>query len=334
MWKVLLVASTFSKASHEPVDKLTAEGFEVEEYDFGLGKLNEDPEKFCRLIKGVDVLICTAVERVNSRIMDASDRLKMIALRSAGFEGIDLDAATERGILVTNNAGVNANGVAEMAIGLMLAVARKIAWEDARMRQGEFYGIREMGMEISNKTLGIIGLGNIGKIVARRIQGFDMKVIYHDIVEYHEFADRYHIEKVSMDELLQISDIVTLHVPLDDSTRGMIGEKEIQRMKPSAILVNTCRGPVVDEKALYRALSKGHLYGAGLDVHSDEPPTFLDLLQLDNVVSTPHTGGVSYDAVLNMAWETVKKVLEFHDGKIPRDVVNPEVLEKIGLRAG
>ncbi len=334
MWKILLVASAFAKASHEPVEKLIAEGFEVEEYDFGLGKLNEDTEKFCRLMKGVDVLICTAVEIVNSRIMDASDQLKMIALRSAGFEGVDLDAATERGILVTHNSGANANGVAEMTICLMLAVARKIVWEDARMRLGEFYSIREMGMEISNKTLGIIGLGNIGKIVARRVQGFDMKVIYHDIVEYREFASQYNIEKVSMDELLQRSDIVTLHVPLDDSTRGMIGRREILLMKPTAILINTCRGPVVDEKALYRALSKGHLYGAGLDVHNEEPPTFLDLLRLDNVTSTPHTAGVSYDSVLNMAWQTVNKVMEFRDGKMPDNVLNPEVLEKIRLHAG
>jgi phosphoglycerate dehydrogenase-like enzyme len=155
-----------------------------------------------------------------------------------------------------------------------------------------------------------------------------MKVLYHDIIEYTDFADQHGIRKVSLETLLKESDFITLHVPLDDSTRNIIGGPQIKRMKPGAILINTARGGLIDEKALYPALVDGRLYGYGADVHEKEPPTFMDLHRLDNVVTTPHMAGVSQQALINMSMGCAEKVIQYMIKKeIPEDVLNPEVLD-------
>lgn len=233
-------------------------------------------------------------------------------------------------MLVTYNPGANRQPVADMAMGLMLCVSRRIGWMDRGMREGKFGELRVKAKDIYRKTLGIIGLGRIGKAVAIRAKGFDMRIIYHDIVEYRDFAEEHGIRKVPMDQLLREADVVSLHVPIDESTRGMIAEAETKMMKAGAVLINTCRGGVVDERAVYSALVEGHLYGYGTDVHAEEPPSFLDLLRLDNVVSTPHVAGVSEDGVVSMATTAAKKVIQFlKEREIPEDVLNPEVLKKL-----
>jgi phosphoglycerate dehydrogenase-like enzyme len=180
--------------------------------------------------------------------------------------------------------------------------------------------------------VGIIGLGNIGKLVAKRIQGFEVKVIANDIVDYPEFREKYNIPYYSKEELLQMADFVTLHVSLDDSTRLMIGEERLKLMKRNAYLINTARGQVVDEQALYYALVNGWIAGAGLDVHAEEPPTFKPLIELENVVSTAHCAGLSREATYAMAMETVHKIITVFEGKVPENVLNPEVLEKFSLK--
>lgn len=325
MPKVLIMTKKFAEVSREPIKILQEAGFEVEERDYDRVSLDQEDE-ICEAIQGADVIVVTAMFPATRKIIASADRLKMIAIRSAGFEGTDLKAATEKGVVVTNNPGANAHSVADMAIGLMLAVCRQIAKKDREMRRGLYN--RGGGVDLFRKTVGIIGLGNIGKKVVQRLQGFEAKVIANDIVDYPEFRQKYNIPYYSKEELLQLSDFVTLHVPLDDSTRLMIGEERLKLMKPSAFLINTARGEVVDEQALYKALTQGWIAGAGLDVYKEEPPKFRPLIELENVVCTPHSAGLSREASLAMAMETVKKIIAYFSGKIPENVLNPEVLQR------
>lgn len=287
MQKVLIVCSGFTQGGREPIEMLEAAGLSVEERDYGPGGLSKDEDEFCRIVKGADALI-VSIEKVTRRVLESADRLKIIALRGVGYEGIDMPAATDHRVLVTNNFGMNRKAVGDVAIGLMLCVSRRISWMDRGMKEGKFNELRELTPGIYERTLGIIGLGQIGKTVARRAKGFDMKILYHDIVEYADFANQHGLEKVSQETLLRESDIVSLHVPLDDSTRNIISAPQIRMMKKDAILINTARGGLVNERDLYQALIGGHLYGYGADVHEQEPPVFLDLLKCENVVSMPH----------------------------------------------
>jgi phosphoglycerate dehydrogenase-like enzyme len=330
MLKVLILTKKFAEISRDPIHTLEQAGFTVEEKDYDRVTPSQEDE-LCEVVKGVDAIIVTAMFPATRKIIESADRLKMIAIRSAGFEGTDLKAATDKGVIVTNNPGANAESVADMTIGLMLAVSRQIAKKDREMRQG-LYPRGGSGEDLFRKTIGIIGLGNIGKRVAKRLQGFEVKIIANDIVDYPEFKEKYNIPYRSKEELLRISDFVTLHVPLDESTRLMIGEEELKLMKPTAYLINTARGEVVDEQALYKALTNGWIAGAGLDVYKEEPPRFRALIQLENVVCTPHSAGLSREASYAMAMETVEKVITFFAGRVPDNVLNPELLRKTSLK--
>lgn len=330
MYKVVNVVPGFARVSPRPIDLMIEEGLEVLEFDYGLAGLNRNEPEFCRIVKGVDALIVTAMDRVTRRIIEHADRLKIIAIRSAGFEGTDLAAATDHGIVVTHNPGSNSDPVADMAFAMMLSVSKRLGWMDRGMREGKFQELRINAKDIFKKTLGIIGLGNIGKRVAVRAKGFSMRIIYHDIVEYRSFEMEHGVEKVPMDRLLDEADLVSLHVPLDRSTRHMIGEAEIGKMKPGAILVNTCRGGVVDERAVYDGLVRNHLYGYGADVYENEPPTFTELIRHPHVVSAPHAAGISEDGLHNMAMLAAEKIVGFlKKGKIPENLLNPAVLNRI-----
>jgi lactate dehydrogenase-like 2-hydroxyacid dehydrogenase len=331
MPKAIIMTKKFAEVSQDPITTLERAGFTVEVKDYDRVQPSQEDE-ICRVIQGADAIIVTAMFPATRKIIESSDRLKMIAIRSAGFEGSDLKAATDNGVVVTNNPGSNSESVADMTIGLMLAVSKQIAKKDREMRKG-LYPRGSGGEDLFRKTVGIIGLGNIGKRVAKRVQGFEAKVIANDIVEYPDFQKRYNILCYSKEELLQKADFVTLHVPLDNSTRGMIDEDRLRLMKKTAFLINTARGPIVDEKALYKALKEGWIAGAGLDVFETEPPVFRDHILLENVVSTPHSAGLSNQASYTMAMETVNKVITFFNGKVPENVLNPDVLRKLELRA-
>jgi D-3-phosphoglycerate dehydrogenase len=326
MTRVTILTKSFAQVSREPIRVLEQAGFEVVEKDFDQATLAQE-EEICQVIQGADAIIVTGMFPATRRIIMRSDRLKLIAIRSAGFEGSDLKAATEKGIMVTNNPGANASSVADMTIGLMLSVSKQIARKDREIRKGLYN--RGGGEDLFRKTVGIIGLGNIGKRVAKRLQGFEVKVLANDIVDYADFRKIYQVSSVSKEELLEQADFVTIHVPLDDSTRLMIGEERLKLMKPTAYLVNTARGGIVDEQALYRALTGGWIAGAGLDVFDEEPPKFRPLLELENVVCTPHSAGLSREASYAMAMETVTKIIQFFKGKIPENVLNPEVCKRI-----
>ncbi len=321
--KALIMTKKFSEVSREPIEKLEEAGFFVDERSYEtVTSITE--EEFCELIKGFDVLVVTGMFPVPRRVIEAADRLKMIAIRSSGFDGTDLEAAREKGVLVTHNPGANADSVADMTVGLMLAVLKKIAKLDRKVRSGGWE--REGTLDMHGKVLGIIGIGRIGKLVAKRVQGFDMTIVANDIVEYPEFLERYEIESVSKEELLKKADIVTIHTPLDPSTRGMIGEERLRLMKRNAVLVNTARGAIVDAMALYKALKEGWIAGAGLDVHMAEPPTFRLLVELDNIVSTCHVAGLSDGASYNMAMQTAEKIIAYFRGEMPESVLTPGIV--------
>ncbi|NWF57289.1 MAG: phosphoglycerate dehydrogenase [Syntrophaceae bacterium] len=326
---VMIMTKKFAEVARDPITALEQAGFTVVEKDYDRVQPSQEDE-VCRAIQGADAIIVTAMFPATRKVIESSSRLKMIAIRSAGFEGSDLKAATDRGVLVTCNPGANAESVADMAIGLMLCVSKQIARRDRGMRQG-LYPRGSGSEDLFRKTVGIIGLGNIGKRVAKRLQGFEARVIANDIVEYPEFQKQYNIPYYSKEDLLRMADFVTIHVPLDESTRGMIDEERLRLMKKTAFLINTARGPIVDEKALYKALKEGWIAGAGLDVFETEPPVFRDHILLENVVSTPHSAGLSNQASYAMAMETVRKVIAFFQGKVPENVLNPEVLKKLEL---
>ncbi|HSE92695.1 MAG TPA: 2-hydroxyacid dehydrogenase [Methylomirabilota bacterium] len=227
-------------------------------------------------------------------------RLRLVQLISAGYDTIDVEAARRAGVPIANNGGANAISVAEHTLMLMLAVLKRMVWCHTNVVAGKWRvgGFDERILyELSGKTVGIIGLGRIGKKVARRVQGFDARVQYYDIVRLTEDQeDALGVRFVLLDELLRTSDVVTVHVPLNDVTRGLMSTREFALMKPGAIFVNTCRGPVVDEAALEKALTSKHLGGAGLDVMVDEPPQpGHPLFGLENVVITPHMAGPTWE---------------------------------------
>jgi phosphoglycerate dehydrogenase-like enzyme len=255
-------------------------------------------------------------------------RLKLVQLLSAGYDAVDLEAARRARVPVSNNGGANAISVAEHALMLMLTVSRRLVWQHASVSGGRWRGNGPAPRmyELCNKTLGIVGLGTIGKKVARLAHAFGMHVQYYDIVRLSEDAeDALCVRFRLLRELLRSADVVSLHVPLNRSTRGMIGADEMALMKPSAILINTSRGPVVDERALYAALSSGSIFGAGLDVFDPEPPTAGNpLLRLDNVVLSGHFAGPTWDnhvARFRNAFDNVQRV---HRGERPLWVV-PEL---------
>jgi D-3-phosphoglycerate dehydrogenase len=246
-------------------------------------------------------------------VIESADRLKVIARAGVGLDNIDVKAAEERGIALINAPESSTQSVAELAMGLMLAVARKIAFSDRRMREGYWAKKEAMGVELSGKTLGVIGAGRIGSAVARIAKyGFNMHILYYDVVCRDDLNKELGAECVSIEELLKRSDIVTIHVPLLPETRHMINEEKLRLMKKTAILINTSRGAVVDTAALVKALSEGWIAGAGLDVFEEEPLSMEHpLTKLDNVVLTPHIGASTKEAQEKAGVEVARKIVEF-----------------------
>ncbi|HYM09811.1 MAG TPA: phosphoglycerate dehydrogenase, partial [Bryobacterales bacterium] len=263
---------------------------------------------------------------VPRRVIEGSPALALIAKYGVGVDNIDLAAATERGVLVTNAPGGNAVSVAEMTMGLLIVLARRLKEIERSLRDG---GWRvTAGDELYGRTLGIVGLGNIGKQVATRARAFGMRVLANDIVDYPDFCRQFEIEPVSLDGLLAESDLVTLHVPLTPQTRHMIGGAQLARMRRGAILVHTARGGVVDEAALYRALVERHLSAAAVDVFEREPLGESPLRPLENVVLTPHIAGITHQASERIAQRTFDNVQAYAARRAPPDLVNPAAADR------
>lgn len=276
-------------------------------------------EDLIPLLKDCDGYIA-GLDSITEKVMEACPRLKVISRYGAGYDRVDIDAAKKHGILVTNTPGVNAQAVGELAFGLILSCARKIPSLNTLTRSGQW--VRSTGMELKGKTLGILGLGAIGKVVASCAQGFGMNVIAYDPYINEAYCANRGIESVSFQELMSRSNVVSLHLPLTDSTRHMIDAQAISRLPDGAILVNASRGGIIDEDAAYDALKSGKLSGMGLDAFEVEPPTGSRLFEFDNVIATPHTGAHTKEATDNMAHGAVKNLIDLLSGQECPYVVN------------
>ena len=278
-------------------------------------------------VKEVDGIIVRANGKVSRKMMDVAPKLKVIGRHGVGIENIDLEAATEKGIWVVNTPNANSMSVAEHFFGLALILSRMLKKGDAALREGRFQARSQyIGEDLHGKTLGILGLGRIGKAVGRiGHKGFDMKVLYFDILRFEEMEKEIKAEKVSLGELLTQSDYVSINLPLSPETKGLLKAREFELMKPSAYIINVARGPIWDEKALYTVLKQGKIAGAGSDVFEVEP-TAKDhpLFQLENFVGTPHMAAHTHEAMRRMSLvaEDIVRVL---DGKAPLHPVNSVV---------
>lgn len=276
-------------------------------------------EEIAPLLEGVDGYIA-GLDYITADVLEkAPDCLKAISRYGAGYDRVDISAAEKRGIIVTNTPGVNSESVADLAFGLMLSAARKIPVLDRKVKSGEWP--RTTGVEIYGKTIGILGLGAIGKGIARRARGFSMNILAYDPFLDRAFAETNGIRECTADELLRESDIISLHLPLNENTREIINREAIAKMKQGTIIINTARGGLIDEAAAYEALKDGRLGGLGLDAFENEPPGSSPLFELENVVVTPHAGAHTVEAVENMGILAVQNLIDVLSGKECRNII-------------
>ncbi|MFA5537509.1 MAG: D-glycerate dehydrogenase [Bacillota bacterium] len=311
----------------EPALELLREHCRVEVNPYGRPLTKEE---MLEAVRGRDAVLCLLNDDISEGVLEAARGAKIFANYAVGYDNLDVAAATQRGILLSNTPGVLTDSTADIAFGLLMAVARRIAEADKWTRAGKFKGWGPMdflGQEITGKTLGIVGGGRIGQKMAKRGRGFDMKIIYTGRRKSPDFEEATGGIYVTKEELLKEADFISLHVPLTPETRHYIGEKELKLMKKSAILINTARGPVVDEKALVEALKTGEIWGAGLDVYEEEPLLAPGLAQLANAVLVPHIGSATWETRTKMGLMAAENILSALRGKLPPNCLNPEIYQ-------
>lgn len=282
-------------------------------------------------VKGKDGLLCLLTDQIDADVINAEPNLKMIASYAVGYDNIDVAAATKRGIPVSNTPGVLTETTAELAWALLFSVARRIVEGDTFTREGSFKGWAPMlmlGQDVSQKTLGVIGTGRIGTAFALKSKGFHMNILYNDELKNEQLEQQLGAKKVSLTQLLKESDFISIHAPLTENTHHLISEKELRLMKKTAVLINTARGPIIDEKALAKALREQWIFGAGLDVYEKEPVVSEELIGLKNVVLQPHTGSGTIETRTKMALMAAENMMTGLKGGIPPNCVNREVFQK------
>uniref|UniRef100_A0A7V3YN39 Hydroxyacid dehydrogenase n=1 Tax=Candidatus Caldatribacterium californiense TaxID=1454726 RepID=A0A7V3YN39_9BACT len=307
MAKVVVLARSFARASSEPLEILREAHLEVER------KANPEPENeevVAGLIGDAEGVI-VGVDRIGRVVLERCPNLRVIAKHGVGVDNIDLEAAKECGVVVTNAPGTNTESVADMAFLLILSCARNLPLLMENVRK-KVWGSQALGVELEGKVLGIVGLGRIGRSVARRALGFGMQVVYYDpLVEDEAFR------RVSLEDLFSVADFVSLHAPLTPETKHLVNERLLSLMKKDAFLINTARGELIDEEALFRALKEGRIAGAGLDVLSFEPPFESPLLTLPNVIVTPHVAAHTKEANVKMGKIAALNVVRVLRGEEP-----------------
>ncbi len=287
------------------VDKLLKAGFIV---DF---KPDLSAEKLLAIIPNYDAVVVRSRTKITKEVIDRGIRLKVIGRAGMGLDNIDLKAAEKRGIKVVNTPEAPADSTAELTIGLIISLLRKIPIADSTMKKGLWLKAELKGRLLKGKVLGLVGLGNVGLRVARIAKAFGMKILFTKRTPPKpQILQELEAEFVSLEDLLKRSDIVSLHVPLTDETHRMIGEREINIMKDGAVLINTSRGAVIDERALIKALKSGKLAGAALDVYEVEPPSNLTLIKMPNVICTPHIGAQTEEAQIEASNSIAEKIIE------------------------
>jgi len=290
-------------------------------------------EELLEEAKGVDALLTLLTDKINGDVIDAiGPQLKVVSNYAVGFDNINVKEVTDRGVVVTNTPSNEVNeAVAEHTWALILALARRVVEADEATKRGAYKGWEPdmfLGTGLLGKTLGIIGLGRIGSMVAKRSQGYEMKVYYNKRKPDKKAEEELGVEYANLDDLLKKSDIVTLHIPLTEETRHMINKETLSKMKKGSFLVNTARGAVIDEHDLVEALRDGHLAGAALDVYDNEPNIDPELIGMENVILTPHIASATTQARDKMGDQAVTALLDTFSGTMPENTVNKEVWEK------
>jgi glyoxylate reductase len=283
-------------------------------------------------VKNVDALVTLLSDKIDAEAFNQAPGLKIISQLAVGFDNIDLQGATKRGIYVTNTPEVLTDTTADFAWALLMAIARRVVEADKYVRNGQWrvawHPSMMQGRDVYGATIGIVGAGRIGYAMAKRATGFSMKILFYDVIPRPEMEKDFGAKRTDLDTLLKESDFVSVHVPLMKETHHLINSDKLKLMKKTAYLINNSRGPVVDEKALYEALKEGRLGGAGLDVFEQEPTSASNpLLKLDNMVVAPHISSASYETRSKMSEMVAENLLSFFEGKKPPNLVNADVMK-------
>ena len=314
--KILITPRSFTSASKKPLEMLKEKGYEIIKNETGK-PLNE--REMLLLIKDVDGIII-GIDKLNVEIIRQTCNLKVISKYGVGVDNIDIKAATEQGIVVTNTPMANIDAVADIAFALMLALARKIPEANRETKAGNWK--KFIGTSVWRKKLGVIGLGKIGRQVVKRARGFEMEILCYDIIQDEEFARQFGVRYVDLETLLKESDYITIHTPLNNATKGMISYKELEMINENAFLINTSRGGIIDEKALYDALKNNKIKGAALDAYEKEPPKNSPLMELENVIMLSHNGAYTEEAIANMGIESAQNLIDVLEGREPENRIN------------
>jgi D-3-phosphoglycerate dehydrogenase len=319
---VLVTTRSFGREVREPMERLKREGFRILEWREGSGL---DEADLRMKVAQADAWI-VAFHPIGAALMDSAPRLRVIAKHGVGVDNIDIAAATARGIVVTTAPSANDQAVADLTMALLLSLLRRVPEANASVKAGRWE--RFLGFGLSGMTTGIVGLGRIGQNVARRAKGFGVKLIGADPFWPEDVAREIGIRRVELNDLFVQADVISLHAPLTPETTGLVGEAAIAAMKPGVWIVNTSRGRVVDEKAMYEALTSGKVAGYATDVFENEPPVGSPLLTLPNVIATPHMGTHTRESLQLMGDRVTDAVLRIFRGERPEFVVNPEVYDR------
>ncbi len=308
-------------------DKIAREGIDMlSRYAQVDVKTKQKPEQIIPIIGDYEAIIVRSQTKVTAEIIEAGKKLQVIGRAGVGVDNIDIDAATRHGIIVVNAPTGNTISAAEHSIALMLALARNIPQANISLKSCQWRRSDFMGTEVKGKTLGIIGLGNVGSEVAIRARGLDMRLIGHDPFISAERAASLQVELVTLEQLFEDSDFITLHIPLSESTKSLIGAKELSMMKPAVRIINTARGGLIDEKALVKAIEEKKIAGAAIDVFTNEPCTESILFKSDNIIVTPHLGASTTEAQTLAATEIAKQIIDVFNGQPARYAVNAPLI--------
>jgi D-3-phosphoglycerate dehydrogenase len=318
MPKVLVTQPSVTGPDDPRLAALHEAGWEVRHEPSGA---RATPDELLELVQGHDAVIASS-ETYTRAVLERADTLKHVARWGVGFDQVDIPAATELGVLVTTTQGANDWGVADHAFALIFALARRVVENDKLVRGGGW--ARPPGRDIWRKTLGIVGLGRIGRGVAQRANGFEMKVIAYEPYPDKAFCEKWGVELVSLEDLLRRSDYITLHAPGGAENEHLISTPQLALMKPTAFIVNTARGALIDEDSLHAALTAGQIGGAGLDVREKEPPSDNRFSDFDNVILTAHVAGVTVETSEAMTKMACESILEASRGERPHGLINPD----------
>jgi glyoxylate reductase len=316
--KKIFVTRKIPEAGVEKLKKVF--DVEISRFDRNLTK-----DEIIEMTAGAQGMVSMASDTIDRELIDRLSSVRIIANYAVGFDNIDVKYAGEKGIVVTNTPGVLTQATADIAMSLILCIARRIVEGDRLMRRGEFKGFYPtffLGVELENKVLGIYGLGRIGKAVAKKAVNFGLRIIYHNSMPCEQGFTDFSAQYVSFDELLKRSDFLSIHAPLKEETFHRFAQREFKKMKKEAFLINTARGPLVKENDLVLALTEGWIAGAGLDVYEFEPKVHPDLIRLDNVVLLPHIGSATIEVRERMSIMVADNLIAFFKGEPPPNRVN------------